>query len=356
MTASPTAAELADLPPAATDSEPPVPAEGAEGTAAGTKRRRRKVALLLLLLGAFALLLGLLIWYLLFRQPLPAIPVIPTAAMPSYTTSVYGASRPVGVAVNDDGSRIYVAESADSRIVRIFDASGAEIGTMAPTTPSESGNVPVYIAIDPLTQEVYVSDRLAGTIHIYDAAGTFLREFVPPTPVTGWQPMGMAFTKDGSLYVTDLSTATVLQFDRQGQVVRELGAADKLSFPNGVAVDRNGNVYVTDSNNGRLLVYGPEGQVVARIGRGADSGKLGLPRGIAIDGSDRVFVVDTSGQAVQVDKTWPGSGQSLEFQGTFGAQGIGNGQFNFPNGVAVDGRGRIYVADSANDRVQVWSY
>jgi DNA-binding beta-propeller fold protein YncE len=355
MTASPTAAELADLPPAVADSEPPAPAEGAEGTTGG-RRRRRKAVVLLLLLAALALLIGLALWYLLFRQPLPSIPVIPISPMPTYTTSIYGASRPVGVAVNNDGSRIYVAESSSTRIVRIFDAAGTEIGTMVPTTPSENGNVPVYVAIDPLTQEVYVSDRLAGTVHIYDAAGTYQREFVPAVPRKGWQPMGLAFTGDGSLYVTDLSTATALQFDREGQLVRELGAAEALSFPNGAAVDRNGNVYVTDSNNGRLLVYGQDGQVVARIGRGAETGKLGLPRGIAIDGSDRVFIADTTGQGVQVDRTWQGGEPSLEYLGVFGSQGVGNGQFNYPNGVAVDGRGRIYVADSANDRVQVWSY
>ena len=36
--------------------------------------------------------------------------------------------------------------------------------------------------------------------------------------------------------------------------------------------------------------------------------------------------------------------------------GVGDGQFQYPNGIAVDGRGRVYVADSFNDRVQVWSY
>jgi sugar lactone lactonase YvrE len=35
---------------------------------------------------------------------------------------------------------------------------------------------------------------------------------------------------------------------------------------------------------------------------------------------------------------------------------VQDGQFEFPNGVAVDTRGRVYVADTVNDRVQVWSY
>jgi hypothetical protein len=44
------------------------------------------------------------------------------------------------------------------------------------------------------------------------------------------------------------------------------------------------------------------------------------------------------------------------YVGFFGCHGISDGQFAFPIGAAVDDRGRIYVADTANGRVQVWSY
>ena len=37
-------------------------------------------------------------------------------------------------------------------------------------------------------------------------------------------------------------------------------------------------------------------------------------------------------------------------------EGVSNGTFQYPNGIAVDGRGRVYVTDGGNDRVQVWSY
>jgi hypothetical protein len=60
------------------------------------RRRRRKLLLLFVLLGAFVSLLGLAIWYLLFRQPIP-IPTIPgEVVMPTYATSLYGTNRPMG--------------------------------------------------------------------------------------------------------------------------------------------------------------------------------------------------------------------------------------------------------------------
>ncbi len=355
MTASPIAGELPQLPPVAVDDEPP--AGPADEASEEEKRRRRKAFLLFVLIGLLLFLIGLLIWYLLFRQPLPIIPPIPETQVPGYSTSVYGANEPVGVAVSPAGDRIYVTESGGERVVRIFDAAGNTVGTMRPAATTGDNHVPVYLAIDPLTQEVYVSDRPAGTIYIYDRDGRYQREIALAQPLPGWQPLGVAFSKDGTLYVTDLSGAPkVLALDRAGKLVRTVGETEGLSFPNGVAVDAAGYVYVTDSNNGRLLVFDQTGTVVARIGRGVDAGKLGLPRGVAIDGAGRVFVADTTGQVVQVYRGFKAGDRSLESLGSFGTAGIGDGQFAFPNGLAVDGRGRVYVTDSGNDRVQIWSY
>jgi sugar lactone lactonase YvrE len=123
-----------------------------------------------------------------------------------------------------------------------------------------------------------------------------------------------------------------------------------------VAVDAEGLVYVTDSNNGRLLVFGTDGSLVSKIGRGAGAANLGLPRGVAIDGQGRAFVVDSSGQGVLVYAVLSSGQEQPEHLGFFGGHGIANGQFAFPMGVAVDTHGRVYVADTANGRVQVWSY
>ncbi len=115
-------------------------------------------------------------------------------------------------------------------------------------------------------------------------------------------------------------------------------------------------MYVTDSNNGRLLVFAPDGSIVARVGRGAGKGNLGLPRGVAVDAEGRVYVVDSSGQSVFVYGQYKDGAPGLDFLGSFGTAGVANGAFAYPNDIAVDARGRLYVADSANDRVQLWSY
>ena len=123
-----------------------------------------------------------------------------------------------------------------------------------------------------------------------------------------------------------------------------------------MAVDGAGNVYVSDSNNGRLLMFGTDGQIRAQIGRGSGQGNLGLPRGLAVDGSGRVFVADSTGQGVFVYRAPGGDERRLDYLGYVGGEGVSDGMFEYPNSVAIDARGRVYVADTFNDRVQIWSY
>ena len=70
-----------------------------------------------------------------------------------------------------------------------------------------------------------------------------------------------------------------------------------------------------------------------------------------------MYVADSTGQGVFVYATLQaGRAAASSTSASSVDEGIGNGTFQYPNGIAVDGRGRIYVADSGNDRVQVWSY
>ncbi len=128
-----------DQPVAAPDTTPDVaeePTSGSPGEIEETpeekKRRRRRAFFLLFLLGLLALLIGLIIWYLLFRQPLPPLPIIPESQVPSYSTSMYGVTDPIGIAVTPDGDRIYVTESGGDKVVAIFDAGLNRVGTAAP--------------------------------------------------------------------------------------------------------------------------------------------------------------------------------------------------------------------------------
>lgn len=325
----------------------------AEIAAKALKRRRRKIALLVLLLAIIA--------YLLYRlltggSSLPGV----SQQLPHYDTSIYGAAQPMGVAVSPDGDRIYVTESGGRRLVRVYDRSGEQVDSLKPGGHKGSWRLPVYVAVEPETGDVYVSDRLREDVEIYDQNGKYLRSLKPKGRLgRSANPLGLAFGPEDDLYMTDVNGERrlhrVLVFGDGQKPLRRIGTPGVFWFPNGIAVDSDGDVYVADSNDGRLTIFDSKGKPAASIQRGVADGDLGLPRGVAIHG-DKLYVVDTTTHAVKVYDIGGGVKEAPSYVGSFGVEGFTDGAFEYPNGIAIDGDGRIYVTDRENNRVQVWTY
>ena len=319
-----------------------------------------KLAVLLVLLALLAYVVLLIAQYCRTGKPVSELPIVPAPVQqllvkpPLYASSLAGVQRPLGVAVAPDG-KVFVTETGGERKVHVFDSSGQEIGAFAPPDTTPGSRTPVYVAVSP-QGKVYVSDRSANAIQIFGEDGSYLGTV--PSPLAGghpWQPLGLTFDKAGNLYVTEVTDGQhrVLVLDPEGKLKLEFGkqgtADGEFWFPNAVTVDGDGRIYVADSNNGRVQVFDPAGTLLYKIGRGLAAGDLSMPRGIAIEGS-RLFVVDVSRQAVQVYQT----GATPKFLYVFGEDAAGNSTFQYPNGLAIDSRGWVYVTDRENNRVQVW--
>jgi DNA-binding beta-propeller fold protein YncE len=131
-----------------------------------------------------------------------------------------------------------------------------------------------------------------------------------------------------------------------------------LGTPEGLAIDQNGDVFVTDSTRGLIDDYGPSGELKTQFGAGVLAPGNPLPA-IALDevGGD-LYVVEQNGgggeSALHVFKpngaggyefvsTWEGAHLPEEFEG-----------FSEISGVAVDTSGKVYVADTGNETVDVF--
>jgi sugar lactone lactonase YvrE len=137
------------------------------------------------------------------------------------------------------------------------------------------------------------------------------------------------------------------------------GAAARFNYPQGVTADGSGNVYVADSNNFTIRKITPAGVVTTLAGAAGASGsvdgagaaaRFNRPSGLAVDGSGNVYVADTYNHTIR--KITP-AGVVSTLAGTALAYGSADGtgaaaRFFYPQGVAADGSGNVYVADSNN--------
>jgi sugar lactone lactonase YvrE len=126
--------------------------------------------------------------------------------------------------------------------------------------------------------------------------------------------------------------------------------------PVDVAVDGAGDVYVTDlggtSSNDRIVKYDPSGIFLDVLaGFGSNPGDIVNPTSIAIAPNGNIYVVENGAASSLANEiSYYDSGGA--FLGSWGAYGIGNGQFKNPLDIAIDSVGNVYVADNVNDRIQ----
>ncbi|UTJ06117.1 Ig-like domain-containing protein [Arcobacter roscoffensis] len=134
-----------------------------------------------------------------------------------------------------------------------------------------------------------------------------------------------------------------------------------FSFPYGVAVDSNGNVYVSDSSNHKIRKITSDGNVTTLAGSGnaafadglGEAASFNYPNQLAVDSSGNVYVSDNFNHKIR--KISPdGNVTTLAGSGYgFFRDGVGaNASFQNPDGIAVDSSGNVYVADYSNNRIR----
>lgn len=275
---------------------------------------------------------------------------------PQLSGSIWNIARPLGVAASPEGT-VYVTESSGDRLIKAFDANGTPKGAFGVAGESLARN-PIYMAYSP-DGKLYVSDLVRHDITIFSAAGEPLGQVASPVGET-WAPSALTFDASGNLYVTDFTSGQhrVLVLDKSGQLILQFGSEGQdigqFSFPNGIAVDGSGNIYVSDSGNGRVQAFDAKGKLLYVIGRGTANADLAMPRGITVDdGRHLLLVADTTDGTVKV---YDISAARPKLAYMLGAPGAGAEELRFPNAVAIDGKGHIYVADRENGRLAVWRY
>ncbi len=177
-------------------------------------------------------------------------------------------------------------------------------------------------------------------------------------------PAGIAIDSKGNLYVADTGNDLIRLITSSGTVstiagggpigaTNGTGAAASFSSPVGVAIDASGNIYVADAGNNLIREISPAGLVTTLAGSGAagfangtgTSASFNFPNGVAVDASGNVYVADLENRLIR--KVTQAGVVSTFAGGPGGASII----FKAPAGIAVDASGNVYVADEGSNLI-----
>jgi len=174
---------------------------------------------------------------------------------------------------------------------------------------------------------------------------------------------------DGSLYVIERCFENscggsreppILKYNAFGQLVRTWGEG-MFVFPHGATVDREGNLWVTDANGDgekghQVFKFSPEGRVLLTLGKAGVSGSgpdlFDQPTDVAVALNGDIFVTDShrngkNNRVVRFTRTG-------KFVKEWGRKGSKPGELSEPHTIAIDSRGRLFVGDRENNRIQIF--
>jgi sugar lactone lactonase YvrE len=255
---------------------------------------------------------------------------------------------PGGVAVDAAGN-LYIANSND--VVRVTRSgtlsvvAGTGDGgalTLGPATSSDL-NGAAGVAVD-AAGNLYIVDSGNQVVEMVDMAAS---TSASPAPSAAVSPAPPCSTQVGYLCV-------VAGTGSRGAPTPGRATSSDLGIPWGVTVDAAGNLYIADGTNDAVEKVTPSG-ALSVVARPAVGGPFSPNHdGVAVDAAGALYIADDGSDVVE--EVTP-SGRLAVVAGT-GSQGAAtpgpatNSDLNDPSGVAVDGAGNLYIADSGNDVVE----
>jgi hypothetical protein len=343
------------------------------------------------------------------RKVTPAGVVTTIAGSPGVSGSADGTgaaaqfNTPQGVATDGAGN-VYVADWLNQIIRKITPAG---VVTTLAGTAGMRGSADGTGAAARFDEPEAVATDSAGNVYVADGSNDVVRKITPGGMVTTLagsaavigsadgtgatasfdNPSGLTTDNAGNVYVADTLNNIIRKITPAGVVTTfagtagmsgstdAVGAAARFNVPSGVATDGAGNVYVADSGwmpcgmgcvdwgNHIIRKITPAGVVSTLAGTAGMTGsndgagaaaRFWAPQGVATDGAGNVYVADTLNSTIR--KITP-AGVVTTLAGMAGMQGSTDGTgsaagFDHPLGVAVDSAGNVYVADTNNDTIR----
>jgi trimeric autotransporter adhesin len=325
---------------------------------------------------------------------------------------------PTDVAVDGSGN-LFIADTGNHRIRRVSTdgiittlAGTGSYGFSGDDGPANNAQLcqPSGVAMD-TAGDLFIADscnsrirKVSPTAIITTVAGGGLRNAFsgsgdggPATSALLWYPAGVALDHRGNVFIADTGNHRIRKVTSNGTITTVAGTGTasgtaSLSFsgdggpatsaqlsvwPSSVAVDGEGNLFIADTGNRRIRRVSTAGIITTVAGDGTlgnsfsgDGGPAtdarlhlgelysGIHSSVTVDGEGNLFIADAGNNRIR--RVAPsGIITTLAGNGTKGFSGDGgaatSAHLNGPQGVAVDGAGNLFIADTGNNRVRTVS-
>ena len=294
--------------------------------------------------------------------------------------------NPQGIAADSLGN-IYIADTGNNRVRRIGTETGI-IQTLAGQEEDLAAPSDVVFSRDALivseTQAHGVRQIRNGALASF--AGTGIGQFGGDggraSDANLGRPTGLAVDPSGDLYIADTDNHRIRKVDLQGIITTFAGSGNpdegtyagdngaatraRLNRPRALAIDAQNNVYIADTDNHRIRKVDPQGIIATLAGTGTpgfsgDGGtgaraQLNRPQGIAVDGRGYLYIADTDNHRIRLLNLNNGLIQSIGGTGldqldleTGGGLAV---SLNAPRGLAISPTGTLLIADAGNHRIR----
>ena len=181
-----------------------------------------------------------------------------------------------------------------------------------------------------------------------------------PPGVEWGRVINVAPDAHGNIWVFHRSDPAIMEFDSSGKYIKGFGAGMFVEA-HGFTIDRDGNIWATDqkTKDGKgqqVFKFSPDGKVLMKMGKAGVTGDgpdtFNNPSSVVVAPNGDIFVGnghggDTNARVVKFSKDG-------KFIKAWGKKGTGPGEFDQLHSMAMDSKGRIFVADRGNSRIQIF--
>lgn len=302
-------------------------------------------------------------------------------------------SGPIGVGPDTSGN-VYIADVANQVVRRVSQGTISTFAGDGIIGYAGDGSAATSAMLNAPTRAVVDS---SGNVYIADAGNSVVRMVAPNGvistivgnvctttdttncgpgpygdggPATAAQlytPLGLAIDSNGNLFIADSNNNAIREVS--GGIISTVFTAPlTLNHPVDVAVDSSDNLYIADLDNNRIVKVTAAGKSTVFAGNGNITGgfsgdggqafeaEVDYPQGVAVDGAGNVYIADTLNNRIR--KVAASSGIITTIAGSvYGYTGDGGpasqATFALPRGVAVDAWGNVYVGDTGNNVVRI---